>query len=139
MTVIDEMWNDERRRRDTGASWLAFAGTILFLSGVFKIIDGLWAFKYDKDIAENVQTIIFARDPAAWGWVWLGLGVLLIIAGFVVVTGSQWARWFGIVCAGVAAIFGYSWMYVQPIVAFMGSVLLILVIWALLRYGGRRV
>ena len=74
---------------------------MLFFSGVFKVIDGLWAFKYDDEISENIQTIIFEHDPTSWGWLWLVLGVVLMIAGFVVVTGSQWARWFGIVAAGL--------------------------------------
>jgi hypothetical protein len=137
VTEIDAMWNDERRRRSS-ASWLAFAGTMLFLSGVFKVIDALWAFKYDKEISENVQTIIFEHDPTSWAWLWLAMGVVLIVAGFVVVTGSQWARWFGIVAAGLAAIFNYSWMFVEPIWALLGEALLILVIWALLFYGGPR-
>jgi hypothetical protein len=47
MTEIDAMWNDERRKR-TNASWLAFAGTVLFLSGVFKVIDALWAFRMTR-------------------------------------------------------------------------------------------
>jgi hypothetical protein len=138
MTEIDQKWNDDRRNRQNSATWLAFAGTILFLSGVFKFIDGLWAFRYDDEISENVQTIIFQRDPTAWGWLWVALGVVLMIAGFVVVTGSQWARWFGIVAAGLAAIFNYSWMVVEPWTAFLGSVLLILVIWTLLFHGGDR-
>jgi hypothetical protein len=138
VTIIDEAWNDERRRRNNSASWLAFAGTMLFLSGVFRVIDGLWAFRYDDEISENVQTVIFQHDPTAWGWLWVILGVVLMISGFVVVTGSQWARWFGIVVAGLAAIFNYSWLVVEPIAALVGEVLLILVIWALLAHGGDR-
>ena len=132
------MTTTNRRNRKNSATWLAFAGTMLFLSGVFKVIDGLWAFRYDDEISENVQTLIFEHDPAAWGWLWLAIGVVLIIAGFVVVTGSQWARWFGIVAAGLAAIFNYSWIVVEPWTAFLGSLLLILVIWALLFHGDRR-
>ena len=136
MTEIDTMWNSEGRRR-VSAGWLAFAGTMLFLSGVFKVLDALWVFKYDDEISDRVQTVIFAHDPTSWGWAWLILGVVLMVAGFVVVTGSQWARWFGIVVAGIAALFNYSWMFVEPIWALLGEVLLIMVIWALLFYGGR--
>lgn len=121
-------------RRGTG--WMVFAATMLILGGGFKILDALWAFKYEADISEEVQTIIFERDPAAWGWVWLAIGVLLIVAGFVVVTGSSWARWFGVVAAGIAAIGNYPWITVQPVWTFLNLVLLMSVIYALLVYGG---
>jgi hypothetical protein len=136
MTIIDEAWNDPRRRRDNSATWLAFAGTMLFLSGAFRVIDGIWAFRYDDEISESVQTVIFQHDPTAWGWLWVIFGIVLMIAGFVVVTGSQWARWFGIIVAGLGAIFNYSWLVVEPIAALVGELLLILVIWALLAHGG---
>ena len=47
--------------------------------------------------------MLFENDLAAWGWVWLVLGVLLIAAGLAVLRGAQWARWFGIIAASFAA------------------------------------
>ena len=51
--------------------WLAFAAALLAVSGVFKILDALWAFKYDDDVSQEVQTVLFERDLTSWGWVWL--------------------------------------------------------------------
>ena len=39
-----------------------------------------------------------------YGWYWLLIGILLIMAGFAVLKGSQVGRWFGIVAAAVGAI-----------------------------------
>jgi hypothetical protein len=120
-----------------GAGWLAFAAALLVISGAFKIWDALWAFKYDDDVSEEVQTVLFERDPASWGWIWLILGILLIAAGLAVVRGAQWARWFGIFAAGVAAIMYFPWIYFQPIWAMLSVSLAIAVIYALAAYGGR--
>ncbi len=137
MTEIDEMWNEGRfRPHPRGSGWIGFAGTVLVISGVFKIMDAFWAFKYDDEISEQVQTIIFERDPNSWGWVWLVLGVLLIAAGLNVMGGSQWARWFGIVAAGLAALANYQWIFVQPIWTLFVEALLLAVICSLVIYGG---
>ena len=121
-----------------GVGWLAFAGTLLVISGAFKILDALWAFKYDDEVSEEVQTVLFEGDLAAWGWVWLAVGVVLILAGIAVVGGSEWARWFGIFVAAVAAITFLPWIYYQPLWTILSVTLAMLVIYALATYGGRR-
>ena len=121
-----------------GTGSLAFAAALLVVAGVFKILDALWAFKYDDDIAEEVQTVLFERDPAAWGWLWLAVGTLLILAGFAVVSGAQWARWVGVIAAAGAAVVGYMWIFVQPIWGVVNVALAVIVIYALVMYGGRR-
>ena len=121
-----------------GVGWLAFAGTLLVISGAFKILDALWAFKYDDEVSEEVQTVLFEGDLASWGWVWLSVGVVLILAGIAVVGGSEWARWFGIIVAAVAAISFLPWIYYQPLWTILSVSLAMLVIYALATYGGRR-
>jgi hypothetical protein len=85
-----------------------------------------------------VQTIVFGRDLTSWGWVWLLLGILLIVAGFAVVRGEEWARWFGVVAAAIGAIANYSWIVVQPIMALVMEGMFLAAIYGLLVYGGRR-
>jgi hypothetical protein len=119
------------------AGWLAFAAAMLAIGGAFKVFDALWAFKYDDDFPA-IQTILFERDLTAWGWVWLIVGVLLLITAACVVTGSQWARWFGIVASGVAAITFMPWIYYQPLWTMLSVSLMVLTIYALAAHGGRR-
>src|SRR4029450_2079187 len=84
--------------------WLAFAATLLVVSGIFKIFDALWAFKYDDEVSSEVQTFLFEHDLQAWGWVWLIVGIVLIVVGLAVVTGSEVARWIGIFAGGFARL-----------------------------------
>jgi hypothetical protein len=117
---------------------LSFAAALLVVSGIFKILDALWAFKYDDDVSDEVQTVLFENDLASWGWVWLGVGIILILAGFAVVSGSQWARWVGIVAASLAAISFLPWIYYKPLWTILSVTLAVLVIYALAAYGGPR-
>jgi len=137
MSEIDRIYAEAQFRKGTG--WLAFAGAMLVVSGIFKILDALWAFKYDDKVSNEVQTIVFSGDLTAWGWIWLALGIVLIVAGFAVVNQrAQWARWFGVVAAGTAAIVNYSWIFTQPIWTLVTQGILLAVIYALLVFGGSR-
>jgi hypothetical protein len=129
---------DERASAPKGTGWLTFAATLLIVSGIFKILDALWAFKYDDEVSEQVQTIVFERDLSSWGVVWLVVGVVLILAGAAVITGAEWARWVGIVAAGVAAIAFLPWVYFEPFWTILSVSLAMLVVYALATYGGRQ-
>jgi hypothetical protein len=134
--VAEQVSYPEAPRRR--ANWLAFAAALLAVSGIFKIFDALWAFKYDDDVSAEVQTFIFERDLTSWGWVWLVVGIVLIAAGFAVVTGAEWARWVGIVAASLAAISFLPWIYYQPLWTILSVSLAMLVVYALVAYGGRQ-
>jgi hypothetical protein len=121
-----------------GAGWLAFASTMLFVSAGFKIMDAFWAFRYDDELSEGLQTVVFEGDLNAWGWVWLAVGIVLLVAAFCVVTGSEWARWVGIIVASVAAITFLPWIYYQPLWTILSVTLAVLVVYALVTYGGRQ-
>ncbi|HKE71974.1 MAG TPA: hypothetical protein VKB57_00055 [Acidimicrobiales bacterium] len=128
---------DENASAPKGTGWISFAAALLVVSGIFKIFDALWAFKYDDEVNKEVQTVLFERDLTSWGWVWLVVGIILILAGVAVTRGSQWARWLGIVVASLAAISFLPWIYFQPLWTILSVTLAILVVYALCTYGGR--
>jgi len=137
MSEIDRMYTEAQSTR-LGVGWLAFAASLLVVTGIFKVLDAIWAFKYDGDFSENLQTIVFDHDLAAWGWIWLLLGILLIVAGFAVVKGMEWARWFGVVVLAVAAITNYSWIVFRPFWTLVLEGIYLAGIYGLLVFGGRR-
>ena len=121
-----------------GVRWLAFAAALLAVSGIFKILDALWAFKYDDEVSDQVQSVLFERDLGSYGWLWLIVGIVLIITGFAVMQGSAWARWLGIIVASLAAISYFTYIYYQPFAALTMVMLSILVIFALAIGGESR-
>jgi hypothetical protein len=66
------------------------------------------------------------------------LGILQLFAAFGVVGGSEWARWFGIACAGVNAIGQLLFLPAYPLWAITMFAVDLLIIYALAVYGGSR-
>ena len=54
------------------------------------------------------------------------------------VKAAEWARWVGIIVAGVTAILSFQWIYFQPLWTILSVTLCLLVIVPLVVYGGRR-
>ena len=125
------------QREPQGTGWLLFSSIVLITAGIMRVFDAFWAFDKDDEIGENLQVLLFDDNLAAYGWLWLIVGVLLIAAGFGVGTGSEWARWFGIVMAAFGAITSFLWIYQYPIWSLLATLICLLVIYGLASYGGR--
>ena len=137
MSEIDRMYNEARNNK-LGVGWLTFTSSLLVIMGIFRILDALWAFKYDDDIPVGLQTVIFDDNLAAWGWLWLLLGILMIVGGFAVVKGMEWGRWFGVAVLAIAAVTNYSWIMFRPGWTLVLEGIYLAGIFGLLVYGGRR-
>jgi hypothetical protein len=123
-----------RERQSEG--WLLFSAVILITNGIMRVIEALWAFDKDDEITDRLQVLLFDDDLTAYGWLWLAVGVLLIAAGFGVMSGAQWARWFGIVMASFAAISAMLWIYQFPIWSLLSVLVAVCVMYGLTTYGG---
>jgi hypothetical protein len=119
--------------QDSG--WLTFAAIILGFAGVMKIFDSIWAFRVEGELDKAT----LGATVKNYGWYWLILGILLLVAAFAVLRRSQVGRWFGIFAAAVSAIGTMAWMPYYPIWAFTYVALAILVIYALAAHGGLEV
>jgi hypothetical protein len=108
--------------------WTVFAAVILIMAGIMRILDAFWAFDRNDETSEDLQVLLFKKDLAAYGWLWLVVGALLIAAGVGVLRGSRVARWFGIAVAAFAAISAMLWIYEFPIGALIYVSIAVLVI-----------
>jgi hypothetical protein len=124
-------------RPRTGEGWLLFSAIILVTGGVIRIFDAFWAFDKDDDFSGEVRAIVWDQDLTAYGWLWLFMGILWIAAGFGVLSGATWARWFGIIAASLFAITSMLWIYSYPFWSLVGLLLAFCVIYGLATYGGR--
>jgi hypothetical protein len=115
-----------------GSGWVTYAGIMIVVAGFVSILDAIWAFRYDDTLADLV---LFEDDLAVWGWIWLILGVLLLVAGFGIFSGETWARWTGIVFASLAILSNLSWAQVQPQQGLIGAILAALVVYGLAAHG----
>jgi hypothetical protein len=82
------------------AGWVAFAAVLMALIGVLDVLQGLIAIvRDDYYLLAPEQIIVF--DLTTWGWIMLIWGIVVAVAGYALVTGAGWARWFTIVVASL--------------------------------------
>jgi hypothetical protein len=122
---------------ESGWGWMFFAGTVLGLAGVMRIIDGIWAFRYHGALPDNLRDGVLGDNLHTYGWVWIVVGALLVIASFLVMSRSPFGRWFGIFAAAVAAISGITWMPYYPLWSLLYVGVAVLVFYGLLAHGDR--
>jgi len=119
-----------------GVGWVTFAVVLLGLAGVWNVVDGILAISKSHVYTANASYVF--SDLKTWGWIVLILGILEGLAALAILSGSEWARWFGIGVAGINAIGQLSFVPVYPFWGLMMFAVDILIIYALAVYGGRR-
>ncbi|HKF92952.1 MAG TPA: hypothetical protein VKC52_15905 [Acidimicrobiia bacterium] len=119
---------DER----AGIGWLTFAGVMLIVAGLIDVVHGLWALDR-ADTRSNL--LLYADKLGGWGWFYLILGIILVLAGIGVFYRAQWARWTGIIVASIAIVGNALWVFVFPVQVFIIILLASLVVYGLVVYG----
>jgi asparagine N-glycosylation enzyme membrane subunit Stt3 len=121
-----------------GKGWLVFAAVVLGVAGIMRIFDGIWAFRYHGAVPDHLQNALLGSTLKNYGWLWLIIGIVLILCALGVMARSQISRWIGVVAGAVIAISAIWWMPYYPIwsMAYIG--IGVLVIYALVVEGGRQ-
>jgi len=122
---------------ESGEGWLIFAGVALLIAGVMRIFDAIWAFRYHGVLPSNLEDAIFGHSLATYGWVYLIVGIVVILAGFGVMVRSQFARWFGIIAAAILGISAIWWMPFYPVWSLTYIGICFFVIYGLAAHGSR--
>jgi hypothetical protein len=91
------------------SGWLTFSSVVLIIAGIMRVIDAIWAFGYHGAIPDELQGAVLGHSLKTYGWIWLIIGVVLIVAGALVLgpgdrPSAEISRWIGIIAAGLAAI-----------------------------------
>ena len=120
-----------------GQGWLFFAGTILGLAGIMRILDGIWALRYNGAVPENLQNAVLGHSLDTYGWLWIAVGVLLILVSLGIVARSQLSRWIGYLGAVVLGVSATFWLPYYPVWSLIYVAIAVMVFYALARYGGR--
>ena len=105
----------EREPSMWAAGWATFAGLMMIMLGIFHAIAGL-AEIVNSDSFVVTQDYVFKFNTAAWGWIHLIGGIIVVFAGFGVFRGAVWARTVGVIIAMISAIFDSSlgWIAMKP-------------------------
>jgi hypothetical protein len=82
------------------AGWIFFAGVLLVMIGTLDFFQGLIAL-FEEEYYVPTASGFLVFDLTGWGWTMLIGGLLLALAGFGLIGGQGWARWFAIIVVGL--------------------------------------
>lgn len=119
-----------------GIGWVTFAAIMLGVAGTWNFIDGILAISSSHVYTANAVYVF--SDLNTWGWIVMILGILEGLAALAILSGSEWARWFGISAAGLNAIGQLMFVPIYPWWAIAMFSVDVLIIYALAVYGGHR-
>jgi hypothetical protein len=80
--------------------WQLFAGSMILFAGIWNLLEGLFAFVRSSVF---IGRAVFG-DLWFWALLWILFGLLQVTAGYAIMSGRTWARWFGIIVIGLSAL-----------------------------------
>ena len=118
-------------RRGAVVAGTALAGTLMLLGGLWMVAIAIVAL-YRGAVFTAAPAYTFRFNIIGWGWLELGLGVLLFAAGTCVFLAMPWARYVGAFFAALSAIANFVFIPYQPAWSILMIALDAFIIWALL-------
>ena len=121
---------------DEGSGWILFASIVLAVAGVMRVLDGIWAIRADERVPA-LKDQLLGDQLNAYGWLYLLVGIVLILSAFAIYQGSQLARWIGIIAGAILTISAAMWLSFAPVWSLVYIFIGVFVIYGLAVYGGR--
>jgi hypothetical protein len=115
--------------------WVYFAGFMMLMVGFFQTVLGLTALLNDKFYSSLNGTLV-VWDFTTWGWIHLVFGLLLLLTGMSLFSGSAWARVVGTVLVSLNLMAQFVFVSVYPVWSIIMMVVDVMVIYALTVHGG---
>ena len=111
-----------------------FAAFMMIFIGCMQAIAGLVGIINDQVYAVT-KDYVLKIDTTTWGWIHLLLGIVVLLAGFGLFSGADWARTVGVIVALVSGITVFVWLPAYPVWGVIIIAVNIAVIWALTAHG----
>jgi hypothetical protein len=111
-----------------------FAAMMMVFLGSLHALAGFTGILKDEAYAVTPNAIV-SVDTTTWGWVHLIIGVIVLLAGFGLLSGAVWARTVGVIMAIIAGIVNFYFIQYYPLWGITMVAVSIGVIWALTAHG----
>ncbi|MFI5720635.1 hypothetical protein [Nocardia sp. NPDC051750] len=119
------------------AAGAAIATSVLMLTvGALSLLEGIAAVARD-DLFVLGGSYVYELDVTTWGWIHIGLGAALVLAGLGLMTGSAWGRALAIVFAALAIVANFLWLPYYPWWSTLIIALSVVAIWAIATWHPR--
>jgi hypothetical protein len=122
------------RKSGWAIGFTMYAAILLLISGSFQIIAGL-AGVFENEFYVRTPNYFLELDASAWGWLHLIWGVLVLIGGLGLLSGSLWGRTLGVIAAAGSMIANFAFIPHYPVWSIVIIAVDIGVIWALTAHG----
>jgi len=121
-----------------GFGWKVFAGIMILIVGVLNVFDGLVGLTQENYVKQftNGQLPV-TNNIKTWSWVVLIIGVVMILAGFLIFSGNMFGRVVGILVASLNLLVQLAYLNHNTFWSFTMILIDILVIYGLAAHGGR--
>ena len=127
---------DSRYVEPTGwTGMVVFAAMIMLLVAAFQAIAGLAALFNDDIFLIRSSGLVVNVDFTTWGWIHLGVALLLGVTAFGLLRGALWARIVGVGVACLSAVANMAFMQAYPFWSLTIITLDVLIIWAICVHG----
>lgn len=111
-----------------------FAAMMMVFLGSLHALAGLTGIIRDESFVVTKDYIV-QLDTTQWGWIHLILGLIVLFAGFGLLSGAVWARTVGVIMAIVSGIAAFVWLPIYPVWGIVLIAIAVGVIWALTAHG----
>ena len=122
------------RKSGMAIGFTMFAAIMLMINGSFQMIAGLTGI-FENEFYAVTPNYFLKFDASAWGWIHLIWGVLVLIGGFGVLSGSLWGRTLGVIAAAGSMLISFAFIPLYPMWSIVVIAVDVTVIWALTAHG----
>ncbi|MCD0447347.1 hypothetical protein LO763_27395 [Glycomyces sp. A-F 0318] len=116
--------------RAWAAGGMVFAASAALVMGVWQIVMGIAAVADDGFLVVG-EEYLYDLDTTAWGWIHIVLGALVLLTGFLLFSGSTFARSMGIFFACLVAVDNFFFLPYYPLWSLIVIALAVFVMWSL--------
>jgi hypothetical protein len=114
--------------------FIVFAGVMMIMAGGFQTLAGLVAI-FEDEFYVATRNYLVKFDATSWGWIHLLIGLMVLFAGFAVMSGKTWGRVVGITLAVLSALSNFAFIPYYPFWALTIVAIDVFIIWALAAHG----
>jgi len=121
-------------RSGWAVGYIFFAAMMMVFLGSLHALAGLTGIIKDQAYAVSPNAVV-SIDTTQWGWIHLIIGLIVLFAGFGLLSGAVWARTVGVIVALIAGFMSFLFIQWYPVWGITMVAVSIGVIWALTAHG----
>ena len=122
------------QERSGWTGWVVFAGIMMIIAGILWTIVGIVAVFNNDWVVFGREAALFV-DISGWGWLHIILGLLMLLAGFLVIQGNLFGRTIAVILAVISIVVNFLWLPVYPIWSIVIIAIDVFVIYAVIVHG----